>query len=300
MNPLEARPQVTDKAWATAVLDAASLPTSRTLGIIALGEAPAPATAPYPVFRSDQDVKAMLASSPADGVVIKPVRGGGGEGVMVFRAADARELVALNGDVLPLSRLLETLRAGPEPWKVEARIPQHLELAKIAGDTLSTVRMLAFRTRDDAVHLGPATWKITADSVGVDHFMHGPGRYAAPIDPATGRLGGARRWAALSAIDVHPVSGLPIRGTVLPYWKEAQELVRRAAACFPMIWAPAFDVGISANGPVIVELNVNWAEHLTQAPGPVGLVAGRFRQFLEERGCGRVVNLAARDRHPVG
>src|SRR5690606_6654868 len=91
--PREGSHQIRDKAWATAQLESAGLGASGTLALICLGDGPALAAAEYPVLRTGDAVSSFLAGAPTDGIVIKPMRGGGGENVMVFRSADGRELL---------------------------------------------------------------------------------------------------------------------------------------------------------------------------------------------------------------
>ncbi|HRP07805.1 MAG TPA: sugar-transfer associated ATP-grasp domain-containing protein [Gemmatimonadales bacterium] len=296
MNPVEHRPLLQNKNWVDARLQAAGLRTSTTLALIGKWVDQPGRSTDARLLTTPEEIRSLLSDAPSNGVVFKPLFGDCGDSVLVFRAADAAQLIAFDGTVWPIERLLLVLETEAELWKVEARIPQHPVLASVAGETLGTLRMLAFTMLDGSTHLAPTTWKIATDDSGLDHFMHGAMRYAAPVHPDTGVVGPARRWASLQAVDTHPVTGAGITGLVIPWWEEAKEMVKAAAACFPMVWAPAFDVAISEEGPVIIELNLGWAEPLTQAPGPRGLVSGRFREFLEERGCGNVVNLAARDR----
>jgi hypothetical protein len=296
MNPPAAARQLRDKAWATAQLTAADVPTGEVLALVALRSFSEEQALGFPLLRDESGVRQLLASAPQDGIVIKPTHGGGGESVHVFRHVTADQLVALDGTVWPLSRLLEVLATASDVWKVERRLRPHPVLRAIAGETLGTIRMLTFRMRDGTVHLGPASWKIPVNDSGLDHFMHNEGAYAATIDPATGIIGPARRWISMHHIDHHPTTGARITGVTMPFWEAAVQMVRRATLCYPEVWAPAYDVGVGEAGPVVIEVNPNWAEHLTQAPGPIGLVSGPFRRFLEERECGRVVNLEARDR----
>src|SRR5690606_31941919 len=184
-------------------------------------------------------------------------------------------------------------------WRVEVRVPPHPLLASVSGETLGTLRMIAARLADGSVHLGPTTWKIPTIDNGLDHFMHGELNLAAPVEAASGKVGPARRWKSVVPAEVHPVSGAKITDIVVPWWDEAQDLVRRAAACFTGIRGPAFDVGIGADGPFIVEMNLRWGEPLTQTPGIRGLVAGPFLELMHQCGCDTVMNLAARDEHPV-
>ncbi|MCA1790087.1 MAG: hypothetical protein LC667_09590, partial [Thioalkalivibrio sp.] len=75
-----------------------------------------------------------------------------------------------------------------------------------------------------------------------------------------------------------------------------QDVARRAAACFPELASLSYDIGVTQDGPVVIEVNPCWGEGPTQAPALRGLVHGPFLEFLAERGLGRVMNLRARGR----
>lgn len=298
LNPVEARPLHRNKAWVAARLEAAGVQTAPLLGYV--GDANANEHTPQEIRWIDPgEVGAFLADAPDTGVVFKPVYGSGGESVMVFRKACATHVEDFSGRRWPIEQLSDMLKSGARQWRVEVRVPPHPLLASVSGETLGTLRMIAARLADGSVHLGPTTWKIPTIDNGLDHFMHGELNLAAPVEAASGKVGPARRWKSVVPAEVHPVSGAKITDIVVPWWDEAQDLVRRAAACFTGIRGPAFDVGIGADGPFIVEMNLRWGEPLTQTPGIRGLVAGPFLELMHQCGCDTVMNLAARDEHPV-
>lgn len=298
LNPVEARPLHRNKAWVAARLEAAGVQTAPLLGYV--GDANANEHTPQEIRWIDPgEVGAFLADAPDTGVVFKPVYGSGGESVMVFKKACATHVEDFSGWQWPAEQLSDMLKSGARQWRVEVRVPPHPLLASVSGETLGTLRMIAARLADGSVHLGPTTWKIPTIDNGLDHFMHGELNLAAPVEAASGKVGPARRWKSVVPAEVHPVSGAKITDIVVPWWDEAQDLVRRAAACFTGIRGPAFDVGIGADGPFIVEMNLRWGEPLTQTPGIRGLVAGPFLELMHQCVCDRVMNLAARDEHPV-
>lgn len=298
LNPVEARPLHRNKAWVAARLEAAGVQTAPLLGYV--GDANANEHTPQEIRWIDPgEVGAFLADAPDTGVVFKPVYGSGGESVMVFKKACATHVEDFSGWQWPAEQLSDMLKSGARQWRVEVRVPPHPLLASVSGETLGTLRMIAARLADGSVHLGPTTWKIPTIDNGLDHFMHGELNLAAPVEAASGKVGPARRWKSVVPAEVHPVSGAKITDIVVPWWDEAQDLVRRAAACFTGIRGPAFDVGIGADGPFIVEMNLRWGEPLTQTPGIRGLVAGPFLELMHQCGCDTVMNLAARDEHPV-
>ena len=294
MNPREPNLRIRNKAWTTAVLEDAGIAVGRVLCLLTVRNGIVPSTDRFTFRQGDNGVRLLLANVPADGIVIKPDDGGSGRSVYVFRRATPNGLEALDGTRWTVNRFRAVL-ATEGLWKVEQRIPQHPQLVRIAGETLGTLRLTTFRMLDGTVHMAPSVWKIPIGLSGVDHFSHGVGQLAAPVDPVEGRIGPARRWFGLERVDRHPLTGTAITGTVIPHWPAARVMAHRIADCFPELASLAYDVAITDTGPVVIEVNPCWGERTIQAPWRQGLVQGEFREFLEERGYGDVVNLSARN-----
>lgn len=294
MNPRDENLKVRNKAVATSRLEDAGVPVGEVLTLLTLRPGVRPTSDRYPFGSDEAAVRRLLASAPAEGLVIKPEDGGSGRSVHVFRSATPEGLVALDGTAWGIDRFLAVLRSEAL-WKIERRLLQHPALATIAGETLGTLRLVTFRTLDGVVHELPPVWKIPIGLSGLDHFSHGEGALVAEIDVERGMLGPARRWIDDAHVDRHPLTGQWIRGQMIPHWPAAREMAVTIANCFPELGSLAYDVAISANGPVVIEVNPCWGERPTQAAGPTGIVQGMFRHFLEERGYGDVVDFAGRD-----
>lgn len=293
MNPVEPSRRIRNKAWATSRLVEAGIPVGEVIALLSVHPDVAPTDPAYLFVQGTDAARKLLDETPADGIVVKPDDGEMGRSVHVFREAGPTGLVAFDGTQWSIPRFLELLQTE-RLWKVERRVHQHPALAAIAGETLGTMRLLTYRMLDGTIHLGPAIWKVPIGLSGLDHFSHGAGQLAARVDLVTGRVGPARRWFGLGHVDDHPLTGQRITGTTIPHWSAVQDVARRSAACFPDLASLSYDIGVTADGPVVIEASACWGERATQAAGPIGLVQGTFLQFLEERGLGDVINLAAR------
>lgn len=60
------------------------------------------------------------------------------------------------------------------------------------------------------------------------------------------------------AVAEHPASHAPFAGTVLPFWREAQELVCRAHSLFPRTFDIAWELALTPEGPVITGVREDW------------------------------------------
>jgi hypothetical protein len=285
--------EIRNKARTTARLAEAGVPTGEVLALLTLDASLEAPTSRFRFLRGEAAARALLAETPDVGIVLKPERGRGGESVHVFRTAGPEGLVHLDGTHWSVEEWLRVLHTGPL-WKVERRIIAHPVLTRVMGESLGTLRLVTITTLDGVPHLCPAVWKIPVGRSGVDHYNYGGGSYAAEIDLTTGLVGKARRWWSLQHIESHPETRASIVGVQMPHWAATVACALRVAECLPEVATLGLDMAITTEGPVLIEVNTNWGQNLTQAPGPTGLVQGTFRRFLEERGAGSLINLAAR------
>jgi hypothetical protein len=179
-------------------------------------------------------------------------------------------------------------------WKVEERLVTHPNLQRISGDTVGTLRLTSFRMADGTVELAPGVLKIPVGSSGLDHFSHGTGQLAAPVDDATGRIGPAHYWRQLGACHRHPLTGVEFVGELVPHWNAACDMARATSAALPALRTMGCDIAITKAGPVLIEVNPAWGERIIQAAWQTGLVQGSFRAFLEELGADDILRHRAR------
>lgn len=210
---------------------------------------------------------------PAADLFSKPRVGGCGRGVCVWRygpAADGADrwhddAARYTREPVDAAGLLRALAADParHPHLVQRRAVNHTDVRDLTLGGLCTVR--AVTIREGAVAGDPgafvlllAYYRMPVGTTAVDNVD--AGGIAAPIDLATGRLGpGLRKkgGAGMSPIDVHPSTGAPITGRILPCWTELQALVTRAHGLLPTLGIIGWDVAITPKGPVLIEGNVS-------------------------------------------
>ncbi|WP_369297214.1 sugar-transfer associated ATP-grasp domain-containing protein [uncultured Neglectibacter sp.] len=98
-----------------------------------------------------------------------------------------------------------------------------------------------------------AVVKIGAGGKYVDNLENG-GMFC-PIDYETGKITGVGHTSALTTLDKHPDTGVPLIGYQIPYVKEAIELCKKAALEEPGMRLVGWDCAITPNGPAIIEGN---------------------------------------------
>jgi len=179
-----------------------------------------------------------------------------------YRDEDA---VMVTGSEL-IAQLQERSRSAP--YILQVRLANHPLIARIAPDTLCTVRVVTHRgVGAEPEHLA-STFRMAGGSFPADNFSQRG--LASRVDQATGEL-----WPAVfkelhdTAVEHtnHPVFGSPIAGFRLPDWEKVIELGLRAHRVFYDFPSVGWDVAVTPEGPVLIEGNHNWNVVLTQQAG---------------------------------
>lgn len=223
-------------------------------------------------------------SLPPVDLIVKRRRGKGGHVMMRWAYQGEAGYLSAEGETLDAAQLLERMRveASEIPFLVVKRIKNHadiLDLAGADGNILTTCRLLTALNEHGDYEAVSSTFKIAVDQIVADnvHF----GGLASAVDLETGTLGPGIPTAPLGvAVDHHPLTGARITGKPLPCWKETVDLSIRAHSGFPEAIFVGWDIGISDDGPVLVEGNSAPRVHLQQTPHGAPLGTGRFAQLM--------------------
>ncbi|HVY60560.1 MAG TPA: sugar-transfer associated ATP-grasp domain-containing protein, partial [Planctomycetota bacterium] len=228
-----------------------------------------------------EEAASLDAPECAGDLYLKPDGGGQGVGIALWPAGDPRGLLERSRRAPP-----------PAPLLVQPRIRGHPDLAPVSNGHVCSLRITTYLGPGGGVeHVLPAL-KMAAGEAFVDNFSRG--NLAAPVDPATGRLG--RPWSydarkVPAPREAHPDTGAPIAGREVPLFREAVDLCRRAHASFEGLFACGWDVAATAGGPVLIEGNRIFGVILPQLvwDTPLGETAypAALRAALEGR-AGRI------------
>ena len=286
LNPLALQKSLLDKLAITARLQQAGIPVPSVVAGYSTTALP-----PDPTWRAlhgEAGITELAREAWPDGLVIKPIDGGGGRDVHVFRSVDSDGFRRIDGRCVSPRALASLLARRPGMrWKIERRIPPHPQLNALNPDVLATLRVMSFRRRDGSVLIGPVVWKIPLGRSGVDNFAQGS--FAAPIESSSGTAGRMRRSGSEPELAVHPETAFPIEGTRIPHWSLVDPLVRTAFEVLPGLHALGWDVAIAEAGPLIIEANPWWSAELLQVPHGRGMVQGDFAEYLLEFGLSDLV-----------
>ena len=286
LNPLELQKTLLDKLAITARLHQAGIPVPEVIaGYTATPSADDPA---WRSLRGETGIMELTREEWPEGLVIKPIDGGGGRDAHVFRAAGRDGFRRIDGSCISARALAALLaRRKGMRWKIERRIPPHPEMNALNPDVLTTLRVMSFRHRDGTVMIGPVVWRMSLGRSGVDNRV--PNSPFAPVELSTGIAGKARSSLSGPEFSRHPETGFQVEGTRLPHWRLVDPLVRAAFDVLPGLHAIGWDVAIAESGPLIIEANAWWGQKMLEVAHGRGLVQGEFAEFLMEFGLNDLI-----------
>ncbi len=254
INPRAARAPLDDKlAFARACRDHGLA----TVPLLAIVHGPGSEGAfDVPALDAPAALERLLATQP-QGLFVKPVAGSHGEGA--FRVLPAAHGCVLSGEgPAPLSRAWERCAAGARAHALLVQ-PRLVNAASMRAwestPGFSTVRAMTWRDGATPRLLAACLRIATGDSV-ADNFLQGrAGNLVAPLEGASGTIGPvlgsrSRDWPDIAELPDHPAAG-----TRLPWWPELLDLVLRGQQAFADLRLIGWDVGITDEGPLLVEGN---------------------------------------------
>ncbi|HEY9843597.1 MAG TPA: sugar-transfer associated ATP-grasp domain-containing protein [Candidatus Obscuribacterales bacterium] len=150
----------------------------------------------------------------------------------------------------------------PEHYICEQRLSQHPELAELNPDTLNTLRVMTYLHDPEHVDIwcvilrvgvgdGADNWAQGGLCAWVDEdgTVPGPALLKNPFRPETDR---------------HPHTGVRITGRQIPCYAELRQLAIASARHVPELRTVGWDIGVTPEGPVLIEGNDRCGHEILQ------------------------------------
>ncbi len=238
------------------------------------------------------DVNGAILQLPEYDFIAKPVLGLEGRGLARYDWSGNGQYRSAGGEQFTRDQLERHLLrlSQQEVLLLQPRMTNHHSIQELATGQFCTCRIITGITTSSAVEVIVAVFKMPTGKNVADNF--GAGGLASGIDLDTGALGRAvYKYKSFEEFTEHPDTGAIIVGKRLPYWQETLDLVRSAHKQVDGKFAfLGWDVGITEEGPVIVETQVTFGFILCERPGRVAMGATRFpdiyRQWIDGKNPG--------------
>lgn len=205
------------------------------------------------------DVVRILKTKGVSQCVIKATEDSHGDNVVVVKEIryldDDCELLLFDGSVEKLSNVLSN-----NPRIFESVIKQTQQLSNFNESSVNTIRFMTTLYPDGSARVIATFIKIGRAGKCVDN-AGGGGNVDVCVDVETGEVKYAIQydgWHNIKDIEKHPDSGTQLNGTIIENWDAIKSEVIRFQQAFPWCKAAGWDIAITDEGPVVIEVNDFW------------------------------------------
>jgi hypothetical protein len=221
----------------------------------------------YPLFAKPIDGKYSISVVSAD----------------AFNVA-ANSVMLQGGDLVTAEDLAVTLASREAGYIVQRRMKAHPRLTTLFGPPLWSVRVLVLLTATGPI-IHRAVAKIATGRNPADNFWR-RGNMIGAIDLATGQITRVVRGtgADMALNPLHPDTGRAIIGTVIPEWDSLAALAKEASRLLPAIRTQSWDIAVTDEGPIPLEVNFGGDLNLAQLASGAGVLDEAYRSHLTS--CG--------------
>lgn len=247
--------------------------------ICTVGHGNSPADSAVQDVDSPDRLGALLKAARSE-LFAKPVSGAHGNGVFrVVRSGDSFEFEGRIGSVEQLFERLQQSGVGGSGAILQPQIHPHREMLQwSSAHGLPTVRVVTMM-QPSGPEILFACLRIPVGTNVTDNFGRGTnGNLVACIDTATGVLmpayGSIRRhWPVMVEIARHPDTGCRFAGAGMPAWQEIVDIALRGQSSLPRVKTVGWDVALTTDGVMLVELNSNYGVYALQVAYQRGMKA---------------------------
>ena len=201
----------------------------------------------------------ILKSKEIDQCVIKTTESSSGANVLVVKKISYSDnnciLTLFDGTVKKMSDFI-----SDTPLIFESLIAQTEQLSSLNPSSVNTIRFMTTLYPSGESKVIAAFIKIGRDGKCVDNAGKG-GNVDACIDINTGKILYTIQfdgWRRIKNITHHPDNGNLIEGIKIEGWEKIKDQVNKFQESFPFIKAAGWDIAVTDEGPVVIEVNDMW------------------------------------------
>jgi alpha-L-glutamate ligase-like protein len=191
------------------------------------------------------------------GFVLKPNRGSGGRGILVFTGCTAKYFIRHNGERMRLEDVRQhisdilsgmySLGGRPDTALVQQRIRLHAAFRPVAYKGIPDVRIILYR-REPAMAMLRLPTKASDGKANLHQ-----GGIGAGLDLQSGMTTHAVKRNR--SIEVHPDTGYSLVGLEVPFWPRILEMAWRVADAVDLGYLGVDIIVDEVEGPMLLEAN---------------------------------------------
>lgn len=212
------------------------LPLPKTLGVVD----------PQGDYRND--LKKMIDRNHQRDLILKPVRGAAGRGIVKIFNDNGSITVKFRNKVEPLEKYVLDERS-----LVQDVVTQDESISIISDTSVNTIRVLTLLTKSDNVLILGSTMRFGVGSSFIDNWS--AGGIAVGVNVLEGTLKSIAYDKLGNRYKKHPVTNIVFDGFIIKKWNEIKRLAEKSQKYFPYYRLLGLDIAITTDGPVIIEIN---------------------------------------------
>jgi hypothetical protein len=270
----------TEDKWLCAhILARSTIRVPETLAVIDKSERTYPATHKISTAKQLRDFMTSQDVLPLFG---KESRGICSFGAFLAVDADENAMLLKKQGWLSYDACMDQF-VGTTPYLLQPLESNHSFFDRYT-DSLATVRVCVLIS-EDGIKIPFAILKLPSRENVADSFWR-PGNLACNLDLQSGRILTVRSKDSFGTTDhtVHPDTGGPLLGEIVPMWDRVLDLAHNCAPIFQPVRYQSMDIGITQAGPVLIEINTGGGFDLPQLASGEGFLTDEVRDFF--RTCG--------------
>ena len=207
------------------------------------------------------NAKDVLDAIITPAIVIKPVIDSSqGVGVNVINVnINAIKKFEMSGVTYTSVELLEKIFSeSPCSYLIEEKIQQHSFNQSLYPESVNTVRVDSLLSKAGEAIINSAYLRIGRNGRKVDNWSGKSGGIGVNVNTETGELSSLGIDYCKNLYSEHPNTGAVFSGLTVPYWDEIINIVKKAALQFPNLKSLGWDIALTENGPLILEVNADY------------------------------------------
>jgi hypothetical protein len=224
---------------------------------------------------TDDTVDSILSELKINRVFSKKATGSRGEGIAVFTKR-RNNYYSSNGELVDASFIRKD--CGSEDHLFEEQLSQDRVLSQFCSDTINTIRVVTMNSSGNDSRIVGASIRFGRMGGYVDNLAQGG--VSVSLDIETGELFdyGMREYD-LTKYYEHPDTKVQFAHVIIPQWPAIKELIDHVGALLPPFREIGWDIALTPDGPVIVELNTGTGVYSVQM-GPKYGIAKAFKNCI--------------------
>lgn len=207
---------------------------------------------------SGKDADLLIQNSNSQKLFLKPTKGLGGKGIMVFNKKEI--FIDQEGNILNTDFIKETLTED-ENYLLQEGLVQHEEIDKIYPNAVNTMRIYTEVKKGE----GKVLFAILRMGHGGKQIDNASQKgYVCAINSETGELAPNATSKLFEKISQHPDTNFKFKGYKIPFWNEVKSFVTDLAQKTENIGYIGWDIAYTVDGPAVIEINAAPGLHSLQ------------------------------------